>query len=122
MSIETINVPWYQDIEYFNQELKYPGFDNARASAFRRLSTAESAALAAEYSAAFESRVSVIKGDREDSFTLTLRGKEFRGELYCMDRAYDIWTTAIVAPSGRVFVRHFGDSEEMAAFMSAELS
>ena len=122
MSIETINVSWYPSLEKFIQELKYSGMDNARASQFRRLPKSEASALAAEYSAAYESRVSVIKGDREDSFSLTLRGKEFRGELYCMDRGRDIWTTALVAPSGRVFVRHFGDSEGMSAFISAEIN
>jgi len=118
--METVKVSWYPSLESLVQELKYPGFDNARASAFRRLPESEASALAAEYTAAYEARVSVIVGEREDSFSLTLRGKEFKGDLYCIDRAYDSWTTALVAPSGRVFVRHFGDTAEMSAFLDAE--
>ena len=121
-AIETIRVSWYQGLDSYVQELQYSGFDNAKASAFRRLSEDEQSALVAEYSAAYEGRFSLFKGEREDSFSLSLRGRVFRGELYCTDRAYDIWTTALVAPSGRVFVRHFGDTEELSAFVSAELN
>lgn len=122
MNTETIRVPWYPSIESYRQELKYSGMDNAKASAFRKLTDEEQASLVAEYSAAYGSRESLFKGEREDSFSLSLRGKKFRGELYCTDRGYDSWTTALVAPSGRVFIRHFGDTDELAAFVSAELN
>ena len=120
LKMETIKVSWYPTIETFVQELRYSGMDNAKASEFRRLSAEEEAEIAADYSAAYAERVSVFSGEREDSFTFSIRGKEFKGELFCVDRGYDSWTTALIAPSGRVFVRHFGDTAEMSAFLDAE--
>jgi hypothetical protein len=112
--METISLSWFTDALSARSGIKYGSEKNEVYSAFRKLTDEERHALRNECETAFRTKQPI----GQKTFKIFLRGVGFIIEEVPHNGDE---TSIISGPSGRSFVRFWGDHEELSAFLRAEI-